>query len=317
MPLSSPQEVNPNALNLEDDLRQARERYFDYFETEEEFQEALELWPRCPRCGRRRVARCPVCKNKVDFAQIGDSQFWVVTQTPRQVHETPSAPTVPVHSATRTESYAQREAQELQAAFGSAAAKPQSHEQNDAQVDANPSGVTEVYLDSIPLDAEPISISVNAAELIPGLPNLERQTPCENCHNDVFDDLSDSTMTPEAMARRRRAWARVNPALQNLEAQDATENNEAPLAVCNVCSEAFTPHFEQQCEHCGYDFGPDPLEPTDSVASVTPDVEEFLAKIIPDDEYEQDGNTRKLFFTIVAIMIAGVLGACYVAFVLR
>ncbi|MBP5620642.1 MAG: hypothetical protein J6X44_01375, partial [Thermoguttaceae bacterium] len=33
-------------------------------------------WPKCPRCGRRRITRCPICKTSGNLFPLGDSAFW-------------------------------------------------------------------------------------------------------------------------------------------------------------------------------------------------------------------------------------------------
>ena len=76
MPLKSELEENPFAFPIEeDDLKSARQ-YRERFDSEEEFQEALAIWPRCPVCGRRRITRCPVCKTSADLFPLGDDEFF-------------------------------------------------------------------------------------------------------------------------------------------------------------------------------------------------------------------------------------------------
>ena len=81
MSLKSEEEYNPYVPQFVDavspaERREAYEKRGKAFETEEEFDEALAIWPRCPSCGRRRITRCPVCKTSGDLFPIGDAEFF-------------------------------------------------------------------------------------------------------------------------------------------------------------------------------------------------------------------------------------------------
>ncbi|MBR4832888.1 MAG: hypothetical protein IKU86_00950 [Thermoguttaceae bacterium] len=76
MALKSELEENPFAPPIDDDFLKTALEYRDYFENDEEFREALAVWPRCPECGRRRVARCPICKTSGTLFPLGDNNFW-------------------------------------------------------------------------------------------------------------------------------------------------------------------------------------------------------------------------------------------------
>ncbi|MDR1960639.1 MAG: hypothetical protein LBQ54_16635 [Planctomycetaceae bacterium] len=41
-----------------------------------EYNEAREIWPVCPECGRRIEAACPFCKTSDDLFPLGDSTYW-------------------------------------------------------------------------------------------------------------------------------------------------------------------------------------------------------------------------------------------------
>lgn len=76
MALKSELEENPFAPPIDEDFLKTALEYRDNFENDEEFQEALAVWPRCPNCGRRRVARCPICKTSGTLFPLGDNNFW-------------------------------------------------------------------------------------------------------------------------------------------------------------------------------------------------------------------------------------------------
>lgn len=76
MALKSELEENPFAPPIDDDFLKTALEYRDNFENNEEFQEALSVWPRCPDCGRRRVTRCPICKTSGTLFPLGDDNFW-------------------------------------------------------------------------------------------------------------------------------------------------------------------------------------------------------------------------------------------------
>ena len=76
MPLKRELEENPYAAPLDEDWLKTAWQYRDHFEEEAEFQDALELWPRCPNCGKRRVTRCPVCKTSGDLFALADQEYY-------------------------------------------------------------------------------------------------------------------------------------------------------------------------------------------------------------------------------------------------
>lgn len=69
-------EENPYAAPVDEEFLASARQYRDNFEEEPEFQEALELWPRCPECGRRRVTRCPICKTSGDLFPLADQEYF-------------------------------------------------------------------------------------------------------------------------------------------------------------------------------------------------------------------------------------------------
>ena len=76
MALKSELEENPFEPPIDDDFLKTALEYRDNFENDEEFREALAVWPRCPQCGRRRVTRCPICKTSGTLFPLGDNNFW-------------------------------------------------------------------------------------------------------------------------------------------------------------------------------------------------------------------------------------------------
>jgi hypothetical protein len=76
MALKRELEENPYAAPLNEDFLKSAWKYRDRFEEKEEFHEALELWPRCPQCGRRRITRCPICKSSGDLFPLAAQEYF-------------------------------------------------------------------------------------------------------------------------------------------------------------------------------------------------------------------------------------------------
>lgn len=70
-------EENPLAAPLDEEFLDAARRYRAIFEDDEELRLALEQWPRCPQCGRRRIARCPICKTSDSLFPLADEDYYV------------------------------------------------------------------------------------------------------------------------------------------------------------------------------------------------------------------------------------------------
>ena len=67
---------NPYEPPLTEDYLEAARLYRDRFATDSDFLDALEIWPKCPRCGKRRIARCPVCQNSEDLFPLADQDHF-------------------------------------------------------------------------------------------------------------------------------------------------------------------------------------------------------------------------------------------------
>ncbi len=76
MSLRREEEENPYVPPLSEDYLKSAWQYRDNFDTEEEFQEALRQWPKCPRCGRRRITRCPICKTSSDLFPLAAQEYF-------------------------------------------------------------------------------------------------------------------------------------------------------------------------------------------------------------------------------------------------
>ncbi len=76
MALKSEKDENPFEPPIDEDFLKTALEYRDNFEDDEDFQEALAIWPRCPQCGRRRVTRCPICKTSGTLFPLGDRDFY-------------------------------------------------------------------------------------------------------------------------------------------------------------------------------------------------------------------------------------------------
>jgi len=76
MALKSELDDNPLAPPIPEDDLQAALQYRARFASEDDFIEALRVWPRCPECGKLRATRCPVCNTSGSLFPLGDAEFW-------------------------------------------------------------------------------------------------------------------------------------------------------------------------------------------------------------------------------------------------
>jgi len=76
MALKSELDDNPLAPPIPEDDLQAALQYRERFANEDDFIEALKVWPRCPECGKLRETRCPVCNTSGSLFPLGDAEFW-------------------------------------------------------------------------------------------------------------------------------------------------------------------------------------------------------------------------------------------------
>lgn len=227
--------INENAAAQEFDRR-------DQFESEEDYLEAVKVWPRCPKCGRRRITRCPICKTSSDLFPLGDSAFW-----DRSGEEE------------RADDDAGKEC-------GHGCCHSCKNRHDDYLYDEKESNST--------LDGE----------IFPGVPSPRRIVRSHEKTSEVFDDL------PEKREREEK-W----------------NETEVPVALCHICSEAFTPKFPRICEWCGYDFGngidPSEFEPNGDANGVA----EFLQRQGDGPNEDDEANPARVLLTVV-ILGALVLG---------
>lgn len=76
MSLKSELDDNPLAPPIPEDDLQAALQYRERFANEDDFIEALKVWPRCPECGKLRETRCPICNTVGSLFPLGDAEFW-------------------------------------------------------------------------------------------------------------------------------------------------------------------------------------------------------------------------------------------------
>lgn len=90
MALKSELEENPYRPTLSDDpLASDSAELAERFDDEEDYREALEIWPRCPQCGKRRKTFCPTCKALADLFPLGDAGFWTEQDADAQAPSEP------------------------------------------------------------------------------------------------------------------------------------------------------------------------------------------------------------------------------------
>ena len=66
---SRPEGINPDFICGEEVIR-------DSFDSDEEYQQAVALWPVCPQCGERRFVVCPVCGAAGNLFPLADAEYW-------------------------------------------------------------------------------------------------------------------------------------------------------------------------------------------------------------------------------------------------
>ncbi len=83
---------NPYKSSMQEDPLQDAMEYRDHFEDDEEFQEALAIWPVCPQCGRRRITTCPICHTSGTLFPLADAEFWVEENNDIKIEAVPTSP---------------------------------------------------------------------------------------------------------------------------------------------------------------------------------------------------------------------------------
>jgi len=290
MALKSELEENPFAPPIDDDFLKTALEYRDNFENDEEFQEALSVWPRCPNCGRRRVTRCPICKTSGTLFPLGDDAFWDF----------------------RSDEEKARDAEFYEEEIGSCGGgcgcgNSSARRQNRAWADVGRSKSGRQTPRSTPTTPERARVDGSGARGCGcgGDGNCGDDCACGcggvgNCGDDCA--CADEKKSDGAETKR--------PEPENLF-------EKGFVALCHVCSEAFVPKFPKRCEWCDYEF-PDGEEPAES-AETPADVLAFLArkKAEEADDFLDQPATPQLYWTLVAIGVGALLFCAYFAFLFR
>lgn len=225
----------------EDVLRDAME-YRDYFEDDEEFQEALAIWPICPVCGRRRITQCPICKTIGNLFPLADADYWVEND-PSQSRPQSTGNCSALHC------------------HHSNSAPSCSHENDSSNSESD-------YLPKLP------SMDI-LGQYMPSaaLKNKEEAELKEDDPEtrEPFPNTLDGQIMPGVRDWRKNDYSivEVSPdhsiiSVENevyrkeeeIPDRNALESQEGKLKLvnCYVCSESFAPIFPLQCEWCNHVF---------------------------------------------------------------
>lgn len=258
MALKSELEENPYEPPIEENAVAAQE--FDrreQFDSEEDYLEAVAIWPRCPQCGRRRITRCPICKTSSDLFPLGDSTFW----DPRSEEE-------------RAIAAASDAATGHSCGCGGncgCGGHDNAHEHDNSGCRCHNRHDDALYDESD-------NAATLDGEIMPGLPSSRRVKCAHEKTSEVFDDLSDER-------ERARSWDAAN----------------VPVALCHICSEAFTPQFPRTCEWCGYDFG-DGVDPSEFADNEDENgVSDFLKRAEDGPNEDDEANPSRVLWTIIGL----------------
>lgn len=298
MALKSELEENPFAPPIDDDFLRTALEYRDNFENDEEFQEALSVWPRCPDCGRRRVTRCPICKTSGTLFPLGDDNFWDF----------------------RSDEEKARDAElfdEEESCVGGCGGCGSStaRRQNRAWADVGRSKSGRRTLRSTPTTPERARVDGSGSRACGS--GGERG---ESCACGSGGERGESCVCGSGGERGEfcvcgSGKKSVDAPPQTLEPENFFEKGF--VAICHVCSEAFVPKFPKRCEWCDFEF-PDGEEPAESVETPA-DVLAFLArkKAEEADDFLDQPATPQFYWTLVALGVGALLFCAYFAFLFQ
>ncbi len=279
---------NPYETSAKHDFLKDAMEYRDNFEDEEEFQEALALWPVCPDCGRRRITTCPICHASGNLFPLADIDYWDP--------ETEIKP-----------SEAKSDAQK------SCCCQDLDHQQNgdhqcSCQKDAN-SPCSEQVDNSKPSDLSTNEKDSSDQEVNPNKYVFSTQLGNDPLGIRPFEVSSDFSAND----------------FEDSGEKVITKQTELKLVVCHVCSEPFVPNFPPRCEWCGHIFesgkniykkikqnedpAADETFTEDLDATVTLDLDEFLHRKVLENKQEE--INPKLLFVIGLLVVLGCAAAFY------
>ncbi len=284
MALKSELEENPYEPPIEEDPIKSSSEYRTIFETEEDFQEAAAIWPKCPQCGRRRTTRCPVCKTSRDIFPLGDSAFWSDNSDETSARDAQTK----CERAPNESNVEGNTCENSGCSCGSNGCACDSFDNNreSAKTPVCPRGNR--HDDALYAESE--RAATLDGEMIPGVPSPRRICSCQEKTSDVFDNLPEQR-------QRLDAWPEGN----------ADQGQSAPVCVCNVCSEAFVPQFPRRCEWCGYDFGNGLEEDVELESEDANGVSDFLARKREVADEAEDVDVSKMAIVIASLVVVGAI----------
>ncbi|MBQ1455210.1 MAG: hypothetical protein IIZ25_05115 [Thermoguttaceae bacterium] len=66
---SRPEGINPDYICSDEVIRGS-------FDSDEDYRQAVAMWPVCPQCGERRFVVCPVCGSAGNLFPLADAEYW-------------------------------------------------------------------------------------------------------------------------------------------------------------------------------------------------------------------------------------------------
>lgn len=66
---SRPEGINPDYICSDEVIRGS-------FDSDEDYHQAVAMWPVCPQCGERRFVVCPVCGAAGNLFPLADAEYW-------------------------------------------------------------------------------------------------------------------------------------------------------------------------------------------------------------------------------------------------
>ena len=66
---SRPEGINPDYICSDEAIRGS-------FDSDEDYHQAVAMWPVCPQCGERRFVVCPVCGAAGNLFPLADADYW-------------------------------------------------------------------------------------------------------------------------------------------------------------------------------------------------------------------------------------------------
>ena len=296
----------------EDVLRDAME-YRDQFEDEQEFQEALAVWPVCPECGRRRITTCPICNVSGNLFPLADADFWFQeVEAPSgssaanahsscgctHDHSCHSDHTCDCHSSSMPE----LPTSDFLRKYIPGATKNDNAAPEETQTEVPTPDDSNNPTADYSLDQRTIASQLHN-ELQPGLP-APGQSPVY-----LVEEGARGPVTISVTADQYAQGMLNTLGDQNImDAEHTPVQKTLRLVICHVCSEPFEPHFRNRCEWCGHVFD----ETASQEDSETDDTEKVYKPVLAHEEEFNPGIS--LVFAILGLLFLGALAYLWFLF---